>query len=78
MPAHTHTAQGSSANADTDIPTGNLLGAANNAYGPAGNLTALQPATVTNVGGSQAHENMQPYLTLTFCVALVGVFPARE
>jgi microcystin-dependent protein len=78
MPAHEHFAFGSSANSDTDIPTGNFLGAANNVYAPAGNLTILQPSSITNVGGSQAHENEQPYLTLNFCVALLGVFPSRN
>jgi microcystin-dependent protein len=73
-----HVAQGTTSNADSDVPTGNLLGAANNAYAPPGNLTPLHPATVTNLGGSQPHENMQPYLTLTFCVALIGVFPSQN
>jgi len=33
---------------------------------------------VSNVGGSQAHSNMQPYLTLSFVIALVGIFPSRN
>jgi microcystin-dependent protein len=33
---------------------------------------------VTNAGGSQAHNNMQPYLTLTFCIALQGIFPSQN
>ncbi len=78
MPAHEHFASGSAANSDTDIPTGNFLGAANNMYAPAGNLTPLHPSSITNVGGSQAHENEQPYLTLNMCVALIGVFPSRN
>ncbi|HWV33532.1 MAG TPA: tail fiber protein [Dyadobacter sp.] len=41
-----------------------------------GNLTTLNPATVGNVGGSQAHLNMQPFLTLSFCIALQGIFPS--
>lgn len=41
------------------------------------NLTTLNPATVGNVGGSQAHLNMQPFLTLTFCIALQGIFPSQ-
>ena len=41
-------------------------------------LTSLQPGTVTNVGGSQAHLNMQPFLTLNFCIALQGIFPSPE
>ena len=78
MPAHEHFAWASSANSDTDIPTGNFLGAANNMYAPAGNLTPLHPTSITNVGGSQAHENEQPYLALNMCVALIGVFPSRN
>jgi microcystin-dependent protein len=31
---------------------------------------------VTTVGGNQAHENMQPYLTINFCIALQGIFPS--
>jgi microcystin-dependent protein len=46
-------------------------------YGPAANLTALQPSTVANVGGSQAHLNMQPFLVLNFCIALQGIFPSQ-
>ena len=42
----------------------------------ADNLTALNPASITNVGGGQPHLNMQPFLTLTFCIALQGIFPS--
>lgn len=58
----------------------NFLGAANNVYrSPAGGaLTTLHPATVSTVGRGQPHENMQPYLTLTFCIALQGIFPSRN
>jgi microcystin-dependent protein len=37
---------------------------------------ALKTNSVTNTGGSQAHLNMQPYLTLSFCIALQGIFPS--
>jgi microcystin-dependent protein len=47
-----------------------------NLYGTASNLTAMSPAGVTNTGGSQAHLNMQPFLTLSFCIALQGIFPS--
>ena len=40
------------------------------------NLAAMNPATIANVGGSQAHLNMQPFLTLSFCIALQGIFPS--
>ena len=76
MPTHTHVANASSGNAATPIAGGNLLAAANNVYGPANNLVALNASSVTNVGGSQAHTNMQPFLTLSFCIALQGIFPS--
>jgi len=80
MPAHAHVAQGTTSNADQPIPTGNLLGAANNMYtgANAGNLTPLDPSSISALGGSQAHQNMQPYLTLSFCVALQGIFPSQN
>jgi microcystin-dependent protein len=40
--------------------------------------TALAPAALTPTGGSQPHDNMQPYLTLNFCIAMQGVFPPRQ
>src|SRR5947208_10202956 len=69
MTQHLHVAQGTSTNADTPVPTGNFLGAANNMYGPAnaGGLTNLDPTTITTGGGSQPHDNRQPVLTITFC-----------
>ena len=87
LPSHTHVAQGSSATADAAVPTGNLLAVVDNttfgnAYtGQAGdqaisNLVAMSPQAVSNTGGSQAHLNMQPFLTLSFCIALQGIFPS--
>lgn len=78
LPTHTHMAIGTSANASTPAPTGNLLGQANNAYRTADNLVSLNASTVANVGGSQAHLNMQPFLTLSFCIALQGIFPSQN
>ncbi|MCA1633541.1 MAG: tail fiber protein [Acidobacteria bacterium] len=78
MPAHTHFGQGSSANGASVLPTDGLLAAAAGLYGDAVQLTSLLPATVTNVGGSQAHQNMQPFLALTFCIALQGIFPSQN
>jgi microcystin-dependent protein len=79
MPQHFHFEQASnSANGGTLDPTGNFLGSAANMYHAASNLTAINPGTVTAVGGSQAHQNMQPFLTLSFCIALQGIFPSRN
>ena len=76
LPTHTHWLNGTTNNASVPAPTGGMFGTVNNVYGAAANLTALHPATVGNAGGSQAHLNMQPYLAITFCIALQGIFPS--
>lgn len=83
LPQHTHVANGSSSGAGTNVPTNGLLARGQtsssspiNYYGSATNLQAMNAAEVTNVGGSQAHLNMQPFLTISFCIALQGIFPS--
>jgi microcystin-dependent protein len=77
IPTHTHTVRGSStASGGVATPNGNFLGGGNNAYHAASNLASFTPATITNTGGSQAHLNMQPFLTLNFSIALQGIFPS--
>ena len=78
IPTHTHVMQGSSNDGTVVIPSGNLLAKAApaNPYSPPNNLGALNAADIANVGGSQAHLNMQPFLTLSFCIALQGIFPS--
>ena len=78
MPQHDHVARANSANATTPIAAGNVLAAANNVYKAATNLLSLRTGTIPNVGGSQGHDNMQPYLTLAFVIALQGLFPSRN
>jgi len=79
LPTHTHVMNGSSKPAETNAPTTSAyLGVVGNTYNPPANLTALAAAGVTNVGGSQAHLNMQPFLTLSFCIALQGIFPSQN
>src|SRR5262245_48308771 len=77
IPTHTHFAQASKNNGDNVIPTDIVFGQVAGLYGPVGAATAMKPSTVTNVGGSQAHLNMQPFLVLTFCIALQGIFPSQ-
>src|SRR4051812_4883422 len=76
LPTHTHVANASSAtsNASPPSPTNNILAASNpaTAYNSPTSLVSLNPATLANVGGNQAHLNMQPFLTLSFCIALQG------
>jgi microcystin-dependent protein len=76
LPTHTHVLNATS-NAGTALVTaGNLLAKANlPAYRGPDNLVAMAPSAA-NVGGSQAHLNMQPFLTLSFCIALQGIFPS--
>ena len=76
VPTHTHSAAGTGDTGNSPIPAGNYLGGADNFYAPLVNATPLPPATVANAGGSQPHENMQPYLVLSFCIALQGIFPS--
>jgi microcystin-dependent protein len=78
LPTHTHVLSGTSNTGTQLIPAGNLLAAtASQMYhGADAGLAAMAPGTVANVGGSQAHLNMQPFLTLSFCIALQGIFPS--
>lgn len=80
LPTHTHGAQGVNATAATVDPTGAFLASPASAvgpiYGPPSGLVALNSASIANVGGSQAHLNMQPFLTLNVCIALQGIFPS--
>ena len=81
MTQHFHSVNASkSATGGVATPNGNFLGGGNNVYHAVsgGTLTTLRPDTVTTVGGGQPHNNMQPYLTLSFCIALQGIFPSRN
>jgi microcystin-dependent protein len=80
LPTHTHAANASAAQGDGVVPTGQLLASPlNQTYrAPDTGLTSLDPATISNAGGSQAHLNMQPFLTLSFCIALQGIFPSQN
>jgi microcystin-dependent protein len=77
IPTHTHTLMGSPSNGNVAPAVGNLLAAALNVYAAPTNLLALGPSSIANVGGSQAHLNMQPFLVLNFSIALQGIFPSQ-
>ena len=78
LPAHTHTAVGSDAGANTPNPANAYWASGGQpAYSNAGN-GSMSPQAVAPVGGSQPHENMPPYLVLNFCIALVGIFPSQN
>jgi microcystin-dependent protein len=78
MPAHTHQAQGTGANASSPGAENNTWASSTkNPYSTSSNTT-LSPASVSMTGGSQPHNNMPPYLTLNFVIALTGIFPSRS
>ena len=78
LPAHTHALMGQPAAGTQLPPVGAFLAQASNVYRTADNLTSLNPAAVDNVGGNQPHTNTQPFLTLSFCIALQGIFPSQN
>lgn len=83
IPSHTHTLNGASASAaDTGLPSAvtsfsrTRLGRTYSS--DVASLVPLSSAAVANAGGSQAHSNLQPYLAVTFIIALVGLYPSRS
>ena len=79
MAAHTHVFQASATDGNAQAPANNFLARnVNNIYTQPAALTSLGAAEITRTGGSQAHNNMQPYLCINFVIALIGVFPSRN
>ncbi len=78
MPQHTHTAQGVSDAADNTAPTGRQFAGTPDLYRTADSLVDMDSSNIPSVGGSQAHENMQPYAVVNYCIALRGLFPSRN
>ncbi len=81
IPAHSHSLQASADDADLSAPTAARSLATSQggfAYAPAAGLTPLSAQALAPTGGGLPHNNLQPYLTLTFCIALQGIFPPRS
>ena len=80
LPQHTHLLQASTAPATPGLEATNavLAVATTPVFKAPQQPTALHSQSVTNVGGSQPHNNMQPYLALNFCISLQGIFPSRN
>jgi microcystin-dependent protein len=78
MPTHNHFVGESNVNGAVNLPNGNLFGQFLNGYRSFDNLTTMLPATISNTGGSQPHENRQPFLVINCIIALQGVFPSRN
>lgn len=78
LPAHTHTPSGNKTNpAGSASASGNLWGFVPGEYTGVSN-GGMNPACITNTGGSQPHDNMSPYLVLNFVIALQGIFPSQN
>lgn len=80
IPSHTHSLRATVARGGVSTPTGNTFNASSGetAYHAADNLTGMSPQMAANSGGSQYHNNLQPFLTLNFIIALVGLYPSRS
>jgi microcystin-dependent protein len=70
---------GGSANATLPSPIGNFwANSGKSGYTTSPSNALMGPGTVSSVGGNQAHNNQSPFLTLTFCIALIGIFPSQN
>jgi microcystin-dependent protein len=79
LPTHTHVLQAANVPGTETTPSAARAFAqstGSQAYTAAANLASMAANAVSNVGGSQAHLNMQPFLTISFCIALQGIFPS--
>jgi microcystin-dependent protein len=80
IPSHSHSTSASTADGTDQSPVGEKFATGVGPivqYAAPGALTQLSPNSLTPAGGDQPHNNMQPYLTLNFCIALQGVYPPR-
>ena len=80
IPSHSHAMRASAVPADSPTPLGTLTATPNgdNIYAPAADLVAMSPQCLVPAGGDMPHNNLMPYLTFYFCIALQGVFPPRS
>ena len=79
IPSHSHAIRASVNPADSPNPTLAYPAgpSSDNIYAPAANLAPMAPQALAPAGGDAPHNNMQPYLTFYFCIALQGVYPPR-
>jgi microcystin-dependent protein len=78
LPSHTHTPAASSAAANNSSPISNFWANAGKSNFNSAANAAMAPQGISSVGGSQAHDNMSPYLVLNICIALQGIFPSQN
>jgi microcystin-dependent protein len=81
IPAHTHTVAVSNTEANLNTPSGQLVGQGYHYFAPTTPVQRtgqLLPNAIGNTGGSQSHENMMPFLAMSFILCLQGIFPSRN
>lgn len=84
MPNHNHTLKASAGASDEEgekSPANRVTGVTQTSrklYGPSANLTSMAGQALPNAGGSQPHNNLQPFLTINFIIALIGLYPSRS
>jgi microcystin-dependent protein len=78
MPSHSHQFRATADDDDSTLPGSHYYGQLSILYAPGNSpQVSMAPETLAPAGGDQPHNNMQPYLTFYFCIALQGVFPPR-
>ena len=84
LPGHIHTLGCSNLSGDTVPPAtaatqhNTFAITTQNPYSSGAPAAVMNPGSISSTGGSQAHENRQPFLTLNFCIALTGIFPSQN
>ena len=79
LPGHTHALNAQGSRGDRANATNSSLAqGAQSIYASGSPSTTLSPQSTTPAGGASGHNNMQPYAVINFCIALQGVFPARN
>jgi microcystin-dependent protein len=77
LPAHTHVVAAVDAPGTQTSPNDAALAMAGDLYGAPSDLVAMPSGSLSAMGGSQQHQNLQPFLTISFCIALQGIFPSQ-
>ncbi|GAB3181258.1 phage tail protein [Telluribacter humicola] len=80
IPVHNHAVVVSTATADSTLPTNSFIGKSNDVdifYEDNPNQN-MNPGSISPIGGSQPHDNMQPYLCINFIISLEGIFPTQS
>lgn len=81
LPTHTHQLRGGSSLGQANLPVGSLAQSnptTNPHYAPDTTVQQLNPTSVQIAGSGAPHDNMQPFLVLSYCIATVGVYPTRN